>query len=77
MAKPAGGPRAPKQQGHWDKDEWDEEPDKFDTRHWSETPEMGQVPASFTCVCFNHSSVGVLDGIAWIRLLFWLHPLST
>ncbi|XP_076131266.1 T-complex protein 1 subunit theta isoform X1 [Alosa pseudoharengus] len=33
MAKPAGGPRAPKQRGHWDKDEWDEEPDQFDTRH--------------------------------------------
>lgn len=50
MAKPAGGPKAPKQQGHWDKDEWDEAPDKFDTHHWSETPEMGQVPYSFTCV---------------------------
>uniref|UniRef100_A0A8B9HPF3 T-complex protein 1 subunit theta n=1 Tax=Astyanax mexicanus TaxID=7994 RepID=A0A8B9HPF3_ASTMX len=25
MAKPAGGPKAPKQQGHWDKDGWDEE----------------------------------------------------
>uniref|UniRef100_A0A673K250 T-complex protein 1 subunit theta n=1 Tax=Sinocyclocheilus rhinocerous TaxID=307959 RepID=A0A673K250_9TELE len=33
MAKPAGGPKAPKQQGHWDKDGWDEEPDKFDTHH--------------------------------------------
>jgi len=33
MAKPAGGPRTPKQRGHWDKDEWDEEPDKFDTHH--------------------------------------------
>uniref|UniRef100_A0A8C1B7S4 T-complex protein 1 subunit theta n=1 Tax=Cyprinus carpio carpio TaxID=630221 RepID=A0A8C1B7S4_CYPCA len=33
MAKPAGGPKAPKQQGHWDKDSWDEEPDKFDTHH--------------------------------------------
>merc|ERR1712131_182278 len=27
MAKPAGGPVAPKQRGHWDKDDWDEEPD--------------------------------------------------
>lgn len=67
MAKPAGGPRAPKQQGHWDKDEWDEEPDKFDTHHWSESPEMGQVPYSFMCV-LNHSSVGMLDGIAWTTL---------
>ncbi|XP_026872777.1 T-complex protein 1 subunit theta isoform X1 [Electrophorus electricus] len=33
MAKPAGGPKAPKQQGHWDKDGWEEEPDKFDTHH--------------------------------------------
>lgn len=33
MAKPAGGPKAPKQRGHWDKDSWDEEPDKFDTHH--------------------------------------------
>lgn len=33
MAKPAGGPKAPKQRGHWDKDEWDEAPDQFDTRH--------------------------------------------
>ncbi|KAL2094286.1 hypothetical protein ACEWY4_009005 [Coilia grayii] len=33
MAKPAGGPKAPKQRGHWDKDDWDEEPDKFDTHH--------------------------------------------
>uniref|UniRef100_A0A4W5LV34 Chaperonin containing TCP1 subunit 8 n=1 Tax=Hucho hucho TaxID=62062 RepID=A0A4W5LV34_9TELE len=32
MAKPAGGPRAPKQQGHWDKDEGDE-PEHFDTHH--------------------------------------------
>ncbi|MFT7818496.1 T-complex protein 1 subunit theta isoform X1 [Arapaima gigas] len=32
MAKPAGGPKAPKQRGHWDKDGWDDEPDKFDTR---------------------------------------------
>uniref|UniRef100_A0AAY4CPK7 T-complex protein 1 subunit theta n=1 Tax=Denticeps clupeoides TaxID=299321 RepID=A0AAY4CPK7_9TELE len=29
MAKPAGGPKAPKQQGHWDMDDWDEEPEKF------------------------------------------------
>lgn len=63
MAKPAGGPKAPKQQGHWDKDEWNEEPDKFDTHHWSETPELGQVPYFFMCV-LNHLSVGVLDGIA-------------
>ncbi|NP_001007875.1 T-complex protein 1 subunit theta [Xenopus tropicalis] len=28
MAKAAGGPRAPKQQGHWDKDDWQDEPDK-------------------------------------------------
>ncbi|EMP25453.1 T-complex protein 1 subunit theta [Chelonia mydas] len=28
MAKPAGGPKAPKQQGHWDKDEWKDEPEK-------------------------------------------------
>ncbi|KAM3932922.1 T-complex protein 1 subunit theta isoform 1-T1 [Leptodactylus fuscus] len=27
MAKAAGGPRAPKQQGHWDKDDWQDEPD--------------------------------------------------
>uniref|UniRef100_A0A8C9RC88 T-complex protein 1 subunit theta n=1 Tax=Scleropages formosus TaxID=113540 RepID=A0A8C9RC88_SCLFO len=33
MAKPAGGPKAPKQQGHWDKDGWDEDPDKFDTHY--------------------------------------------
>jgi len=33
MAKPAGGPRAPKQQGHWDKDDWEDEPEKFDTHH--------------------------------------------
>lgn len=33
MAKPAGGPRAPKQQGHWDKDDYAEEPEKFDTHH--------------------------------------------
>lgn len=33
MAKPAGGPKAPKQQGHWDKDGWDDEPDKFDTHY--------------------------------------------
>ncbi|KAL6473153.1 hypothetical protein MHYP_G00193410 [Metynnis hypsauchen] len=33
MAKPAGGPKTPKQQGHWDKDGWDEEPDKFDAHH--------------------------------------------
>ncbi|XP_057177064.1 T-complex protein 1 subunit theta isoform X1 [Triplophysa rosa] len=33
MAKPAGGPKAPKQQGHWDKDDYAEEPDKFDTHH--------------------------------------------
>lgn len=31
MAKAAGGPRAPKQRGHWDKDDWNEEPDKFDS----------------------------------------------
>uniref|UniRef100_A0A3Q2YQ88 T-complex protein 1 subunit theta n=1 Tax=Hippocampus comes TaxID=109280 RepID=A0A3Q2YQ88_HIPCM len=31
MAKAAGGPKAPKQRGHWDKDDWDEEPDKFET----------------------------------------------
>lgn len=31
MAKAAGGPKAPKQRGHWDKDGWEEEPDKFDT----------------------------------------------
>ncbi|XP_073524433.1 T-complex protein 1 subunit theta isoform X1 [Phyllobates terribilis] len=28
MAKAAGGPRAPKQQGHWDKDDWQDEPDQ-------------------------------------------------
>lgn len=28
MAKPAGGPKAPKQQGHWDKDDWKDEPEK-------------------------------------------------
>ncbi|XP_072254156.1 T-complex protein 1 subunit theta isoform X1 [Pyxicephalus adspersus] len=28
MAKVAGGPRAPKQQGHWDKDDWQDEPEK-------------------------------------------------
>lgn len=33
MAKAAGGPRAPKQTGHWDKDDWDEEPDKFQSHH--------------------------------------------
>uniref|UniRef100_A0A146Y3K7 T-complex protein 1 subunit theta n=1 Tax=Fundulus heteroclitus TaxID=8078 RepID=A0A146Y3K7_FUNHE len=33
MAKAAGGPKAPKQRGHWDKDGWDEEPDHFDTHH--------------------------------------------
>lgn len=33
MAKPAGGPRAPKQRGHWDKDDWDEEPERFDTHN--------------------------------------------
>ncbi|XP_077596281.1 T-complex protein 1 subunit theta isoform X1 [Stigmatopora nigra] len=31
MAKAAGGPKAPKQRGHWDKDDWDEEPEKFET----------------------------------------------
>jgi len=33
MAKAAGGPKAPKQRGHWDKDDWDEAPDKFETHH--------------------------------------------
>uniref|UniRef100_A0AAX7VCZ2 T-complex protein 1 subunit theta n=1 Tax=Astatotilapia calliptera TaxID=8154 RepID=A0AAX7VCZ2_ASTCA len=33
MAKAAGGPKAPKQRGHWDKDGWDEEPDNFETHH--------------------------------------------
>lgn len=33
MAKAAGGPKAPKQRGHWDKDGWDEEPDYFETHH--------------------------------------------
>lgn len=33
MAKAAGGPKAPKQRGHWDKDGWDEEPDHFETHH--------------------------------------------
>ncbi|XP_064208681.1 T-complex protein 1 subunit theta-like isoform X1 [Anguilla rostrata] len=33
MAKPAGGPRTPKQQGHWDKDGWEDEADKFDTHY--------------------------------------------
>lgn len=28
MAKTAGGPKVPKQQGHWDKDDWRDEPDK-------------------------------------------------
>lgn len=28
MAKTAGGPKAPKQQGHWDKDDWKDEPEK-------------------------------------------------
>ncbi|XP_053828082.1 T-complex protein 1 subunit theta isoform X1 [Vidua macroura] len=27
MAKPAGGPKASKQQGHWDKDDWKDEPE--------------------------------------------------
>lgn len=27
MAKTAGGPKAPKQQGHWDKDDWKDEPE--------------------------------------------------
>ncbi|XP_077448911.1 T-complex protein 1 subunit theta isoform X1 [Stigmatopora argus] len=31
MAKAAGGPKAPKQRGNWDKDDWDEEPEKFET----------------------------------------------
>ncbi|XP_056296368.1 T-complex protein 1 subunit theta isoform X1 [Pseudoliparis swirei] len=33
MAKAAGGPKTPKQSGNWDKDEWDEAPDNFDTHH--------------------------------------------
>lgn len=33
MAKAAGGPKTPKQRGHWDKDGWDEEPDHFETHH--------------------------------------------
>ncbi|KAL6098634.1 cct8 [Pungitius sinensis] len=33
MAKAAGGPKAPKQRGHWDKDDWDEAPDNFDSHH--------------------------------------------
>ncbi|KAM8835216.1 T-complex protein 1 subunit theta isoform 1-T1 [Synchiropus picturatus] len=33
MAKAAGGPKVPKQRGHWDKDDWDEAPDKFETHH--------------------------------------------
>uniref|UniRef100_A0A8C5DEM2 T-complex protein 1 subunit theta n=1 Tax=Gouania willdenowi TaxID=441366 RepID=A0A8C5DEM2_GOUWI len=33
MAKAAGGPKAPQQRGHWDKDSWNEEPDHFDTHH--------------------------------------------
>ncbi|XP_064158025.1 T-complex protein 1 subunit theta isoform X3 [Anguilla rostrata] len=33
MAKPAGGPKAPKQQGHWDKDSWEDEPDNFDAHY--------------------------------------------
>lgn len=33
MAKAAGGPKAPKQRGHWDKDDWDEAPDNFETHH--------------------------------------------
>uniref|UniRef100_A0A8C9FCW9 T-complex protein 1 subunit theta n=1 Tax=Pavo cristatus TaxID=9049 RepID=A0A8C9FCW9_PAVCR len=28
MAKTAGGPKVPKQQGHWDKDDWRDEPEK-------------------------------------------------
>ncbi|XP_051635721.1 T-complex protein 1 subunit theta isoform X1 [Manacus candei] len=28
MAKTAGGPKVPKQQGHWDKDDWKDEPEK-------------------------------------------------
>ncbi|XP_018410879.1 PREDICTED: T-complex protein 1 subunit theta isoform X1 [Nanorana parkeri] len=28
MAKAAGGPKSPKQQGHWDKDDWQDEPEK-------------------------------------------------
>ena len=30
MAKAAGGPKAPKQRGHWDDDD---APEKFDTHH--------------------------------------------
>lgn len=33
MAKAAGGPRAPKQRGHWDKDGWEDEPENFDSHH--------------------------------------------
>ncbi|XP_034745314.1 T-complex protein 1 subunit theta isoform X1 [Etheostoma cragini] len=33
MAKPSGGPKAPKQRGHWDKDDWEEAPDNFETHH--------------------------------------------
>lgn len=33
MAKAAGGPRAPQQRGHWDKDSWEDEPESFDTHH--------------------------------------------
>nr|XP_033796200.1 T-complex protein 1 subunit theta isoform X1 [Geotrypetes seraphini] len=29
MAKPAGGPKGPKSQGHWDKDNWRDEPETF------------------------------------------------
>ncbi|XP_064413210.1 T-complex protein 1 subunit theta isoform X2 [Latimeria chalumnae] len=32
MAKPAGGPRAPKPQGHWDKGDWKDESDQFNTQ---------------------------------------------
>ncbi|XP_060941892.1 T-complex protein 1 subunit theta-like [Limanda limanda] len=33
MAKAAGGPKAPKQSGHWDKDDLDEAPENFETHH--------------------------------------------
>lgn len=33
MAKAAGGPRAPQQRGHWDKDSWEDEPENFETHH--------------------------------------------
>lgn len=34
MAKTAGGPKAPKQQGHWDKDDWKDEPEKQYAVSW-------------------------------------------